>query len=84
VQFSLRRAHIGTTASQCATPVQPKPISASQLRARATLPLSGYAIQNSGVARGCENHLYFIASGVGLSHVYCGHFWPIVPAPDDR
>ncbi|PNF15619.1 hypothetical protein B7P43_G15976 [Cryptotermes secundus] len=26
----------------------------------------------------------FIASGVGLSPLYCGHFWPIVPAPDDR
>jgi hypothetical protein len=22
----------------------------------------------------------FIASGVGLSPLYCGHFWPIVPA----
>jgi hypothetical protein len=21
---------------------------------------------------------------VGLSPLYCGHFWPIVPAPDDR
>jgi hypothetical protein len=28
--------------------------------------------------------LFFIASGVGLSPLYCGHFWPIVPAPDDR
>jgi hypothetical protein len=27
---------------------------------------------------------FFIASGVGLSLLYCGHFWPIVPAPDDR
>jgi hypothetical protein len=26
----------------------------------------------------------FIASGVGLSPLYCGRFWPIVPAPDDR
>jgi hypothetical protein len=26
----------------------------------------------------------FIASGVGLIPLYCGHFWPIVPAPDDR
>jgi hypothetical protein len=26
---------------------------------------------------------FFIASGVGLSPLYCGHFWPIVPAPDD-
>jgi hypothetical protein len=25
-----------------------------------------------------------IASGVGLSPLYCGHFWPIVLAPDDR
>jgi hypothetical protein len=27
---------------------------------------------------------FFIASGVGLSPLYCGHFWPIVPAPGDR
>jgi hypothetical protein len=27
---------------------------------------------------------FFIASGVGLSPLHCGHFWPIVPAPDDR
>jgi hypothetical protein len=27
---------------------------------------------------------FFIASGVGLSPLYCGHFRPIVPAPDDR
>jgi hypothetical protein len=27
---------------------------------------------------------FFIASGVGLSPLYCDHFWPIVPAPDDR
>jgi hypothetical protein len=26
---------------------------------------------------------FFIVSGVGLSPLYCGHFWPIVPAPDD-
>jgi hypothetical protein len=26
---------------------------------------------------------FFIASGVGLSPLYCGQFWPIVPAPDD-
>jgi hypothetical protein len=25
--------------------------------------------------------LFFNASGVGLSPLYCGHFWPIVPAP---
>jgi hypothetical protein len=28
--------------------------------------------------------IFFIASGVGLSPLYCGHYWPIVPAPDDR
>jgi hypothetical protein len=28
--------------------------------------------------------IFFIASGVGLSPLYCDHFWPIVPAPDDR
>jgi hypothetical protein len=28
--------------------------------------------------------MFFIASGVELSPLYCGHFWPIVPAPDDR
>jgi hypothetical protein len=27
---------------------------------------------------------FFIASGVGLSPLYCGHFWPIVPDPDNR
>jgi hypothetical protein len=27
---------------------------------------------------------FFLASGVGLSPLYCGHFWPIVPAPGDR
>jgi hypothetical protein len=27
---------------------------------------------------------FFIASGVGLGPLYCGHFWSIVPAPDDR
>jgi hypothetical protein len=30
------------------------------------------------------NKLFFIAGGVGLNPLYCGHFWPIVPAPDDR
>jgi hypothetical protein len=30
----------------------------------------------------CSN--FFTASGVGLSPLYCGHFCPIVPAPDDR
>jgi hypothetical protein len=28
--------------------------------------------------------LFFIASEVGLSPLHCRHFWPIVPAPDDR
>jgi hypothetical protein len=28
--------------------------------------------------------IFFTASGVGQSPLYCGHFWPIVPAPDDR
>jgi hypothetical protein len=28
--------------------------------------------------------IFFIASGVGLSPLYCGHFWPVVPAPEDR
>jgi hypothetical protein len=28
--------------------------------------------------------LSFFASGVGLSPLYCGHFWPTLPAPDDR
>jgi hypothetical protein len=27
---------------------------------------------------------FLIASGVALSPLHCGHFWPIVPAPDDR
>jgi hypothetical protein len=27
---------------------------------------------------------FLIASGLGLSPLYRGHFWPIVPAPDDR
>jgi hypothetical protein len=26
--------------------------------------------------------LFSIASGVELSPLYCGHFWPIVPDPD--
>jgi hypothetical protein len=29
-------------------------------------------------------YMIFTAIGVGLSPLYCGHFWPIVPAPDDR
>jgi hypothetical protein len=28
--------------------------------------------------------IFFIASGVGLNPLYCGHFLPIVPAQDDR
>jgi hypothetical protein len=28
--------------------------------------------------------LFFIANVVGLSPLHCGHFWPIVRAPDDR
>jgi hypothetical protein len=28
--------------------------------------------------------IFFIASGMGLSPLYCGHFWPIVLAPDVR
>jgi hypothetical protein len=31
-----------------------------------------------------NDSIFFIASGVGLSPLYYGHFWPIVPAPDDR
>jgi hypothetical protein len=31
-----------------------------------------------------SNVFSFIASGAGLSPLYCGNFWPIVPAPDDR
>jgi hypothetical protein len=27
-------------------------------------------------------NLFFIASGVGLSPLYCGHFWAIVPSPN--
>jgi hypothetical protein len=27
---------------------------------------------------------FFNASGIGLSPLYCDHFWPVVPAPDDR
>ncbi|PNF30068.1 hypothetical protein B7P43_G04744 [Cryptotermes secundus] len=28
--------------------------------------------------------VFFIASLVGLNPLYCGHFWPIVPAPDGQ
>jgi hypothetical protein len=33
-------------------------------------------------ANASTNIFFFFASGVGLSPLYCGHFWPIVPAPD--
>ncbi|PNF41340.1 hypothetical protein B7P43_G16621 [Cryptotermes secundus] len=32
----------------------------------------------------CQMNILFIASGVGLSPLYCSHFLPIVPTPDDR
>jgi hypothetical protein len=32
----------------------------------------------------CLDTIFFNGSGVGLSPLYCGHFRPIVPAPDDR
>jgi hypothetical protein len=42
-------------------------------------------IKIKGLRAGCQYALlpvfFFIASGVGLSSLYCGHFWPIVPAP---
>jgi hypothetical protein len=38
----------------------------------------------AGVYRAFFQQFPFIASGVGLSPLYCGHFWPIVPPPDDR
>jgi hypothetical protein len=31
-----------------------------------------------------DETVFLIASGVGLSPLHCGHFWHIVPAPDDR
>jgi hypothetical protein len=35
--------------------------------------------------RSYVTNLYIIiASGVGLSPLYRGHFWPILPAPDAR
>jgi hypothetical protein len=37
-----------------------------------------------GEGRMILKSVFFIASWVGLSPLYCGHFWPIVPAPDDR
>jgi hypothetical protein len=42
-----------------------------------TSPLAYYEINKLHV-------IFSIASGVGLSPLYCGHFWPIVPALDDR
>jgi hypothetical protein len=33
---------------------------------------------------GALHTFFLIASGVGLNPLYCGHFWPIVLAPDDR
>jgi hypothetical protein len=36
------------------------------------------------VLRSPPQRLSFFASGVRLSPLYCGHCWPIVPAPDDR
>jgi hypothetical protein len=43
------------------------------------------AVGSPGVLVGVQYFYYFIiTSGVGLSSLYCGHFWPIVPAPDDR
>jgi hypothetical protein len=43
----------------------------------------GKGLGITGVPNKCLQYI-FIASGVGLSPLYCGHFWPIVPAPDDR
>jgi hypothetical protein len=39
---------------------------------------AGYFTDN-----GVYSPIIIIVSGVGLSPLYCGHFWPIVPAPDD-
>jgi hypothetical protein len=36
------------------------------------------------IGKSVHRSIFFIASGVGLSPLYCGHFWPIVPASDDR
>jgi hypothetical protein len=42
-----------------------------------------HALHHSATVTG-EHKVFFIASGVGLSPLYYGHFWPIVPAPNDR
>jgi hypothetical protein len=42
-----------------------------------TLRLTAWAMARP--LSGC----FFIASGVRPSPLYCGHFWPIVPAPDN-
>jgi hypothetical protein len=42
-------------------------------------------LQRVGISHlGLQHSIFFIASGVGLSPLHCGHFWPIVLAPDDR
>jgi hypothetical protein len=37
-----------------------------------------------GFSRKAHPRSFLFASGVGLSPLYCGHFWSIVPAPDER
>jgi hypothetical protein len=46
--------------------------------------LAAFKNYNDKIFINYYNIIFFIASGVGLSPLYCGHFWPIVPAPDDR
>jgi hypothetical protein len=41
-------------------------------------------VRSCGHRRSVALSFFFISSGVGLSPLYCGLFWPIVPAPDDR
>jgi hypothetical protein len=41
------------------------------------LPDTGRAVSSSGF-------FFFVITGVVLYFEYCGHYWPIVPAPDDR
>jgi hypothetical protein len=44
-----------------------------------------HALDRSATVTGNFVFTFFLfASGVGLSPLYCGHFWPIVAAPDDR
>jgi hypothetical protein len=44
-----------------------------------------YSVRNGFLWFLARNIIFFIIiSGVGLSPWYCGHFWPIVQAPDDR